>query len=278
MQTVKNDTRAVPLAEIQTHPALQPRALFLIDLRDQARQERQSEEHIGHMAQVLKSNQSEQLAPITLADVEGVLYVVDGHHRLRAYKAAKRETVPATVRAATLRQAHQAAQVANLEGAKLAMHIKQRRSALWQYLATVTEQGNLPLPSGESQRTLAGRFGVARDTVQRMLARLPEVAPEAYPPEHRDAITGWPHWRYVCSSARSEGYQRLQPQGRLEWQAEKYLKALLKLWDRFPPQAVALAHQRMRADVATEEAEARLGSDADATHALVHADEQTAEF
>lgn len=278
MKTVKDDTRRVPVAEIQTHPALQPRALFLVDVRDQARQEKQSDDHVAHMAQLLKADASAELEPITLAEVDGVLFVVDGHHRLRAYRTAKRGEVPATVRTATLRQAHTAAQVANIEGAKLAMHAKQRRNALWQYLAAVTERGQLPLPSGESQRNLAPRFGVARSSVQAMLAKLPEVDPARFPTEHLDAITGWPHWRYATNTPRNLMFHQMTPDARLEWQAGKYRNALLKLWDRHSPEAVALAHRMLQQETAEGDREGDLVSSADHAHALVYDDGHALEF
>lgn len=278
MKTVKDDTRQVSVAEIRTHPALQPRALFLIEVREQSRQEKQGDDHVAHMAQLLKADATAELAPITLAEIDGALYVVDGHHRLRAYRTAKRMEAPATVRTATLRQAHTAAQVANLEGAKLAMHVKQRRNALWQYLAAVTEQGDLPLPSGESQRTLAGRFGVARSSVQVMLAKLPEVDPARFPPEHLDGITGWPHWRYAMNTPRNLMFHQMTPDARLEWQAGKYRKALLKLWDKHTPEAVALAHRMLQQETAERDAEGDLVSSADHAHALVYEDGHALEF
>lgn len=240
------ETLEVPLREIKTHPALQPRDLSLVKLRDQPRLEAQSDDLVRHMAELLKASSQAQLAPLYVADVEGVLYVVDGHHRLRAYKRAKRETVPAHVKAMTLQQASHASKVANLTHTKLPMHPEQLRNACWHYLAHVTREGGQALPQGISQRSVAARFGITLDTVQRMLAKLPEVAPKVFPEEHLDAITGWPHWRYVRSTARNEMYQQMTPEVRLEWQAGKYAKALAKLWDRYPPEVCARGHALLR--------------------------------
>ena len=97
MEEVKQ-TPAVEMVErtrIKTHPALQPRDLALLKQRERVRQEEQSEMHVHDMALLLKADPKAQLAALHLADVGGVLYVVDGHHRLQAYKRAKRDQVPA---------------------------------------------------------------------------------------------------------------------------------------------------------------------------------------
>ena len=209
--------------------------------------------HVHDMAQLLKAEPKAELVPLRLAQVDGVLYVVDGHHRLQAYRQAKRETVPAHVEAMTLREASHASKLANITHTKLEMRPAQKRNALWHHLAAVTHGGTLQLPAGTSQRSLQGHFGVALDTVQRMLHRLPEVDHTRYPAEHCDGITGWPHWRYVCRSARSDMYQEMTPDARTEWLARKYLKKLLKLWEQTDRRALEVAHEWLRADAQDED-------------------------
>ena len=204
--------------------------------------------HIHDMAGLLKADPQAELVALRLAEVDGVLYVVDGHHRLQAYRRAKRATVPAQVEAMTLREASHASKLANITHTKLEMRPAQKRNALWHHLEGITLRGTAGLPAGESQRKLAGRFGVSLDTVQRMIRRLPEVEPGEFPREHRDAITGWPHWRYVCATARNGMYQAMTPEARIDWQAEKYRKRLVRLWENTDPQAVEVAHRRLRED------------------------------
>lgn len=278
METVKNDTRAVPLAEIKMHPELQPRSLELLKVRERTRQEDQSEHHIRDMALLLRADPKAELFPVHLADVDGVLYVVDGHHRLASYKRAKRETIPARVAPMTLVQAHTASKLANVQGAKLAMQVEQKRNALWHYLAAITHRGARPLPAGETQRQLSGRFGVSRDTLQRMLERLPEVDPTRFDPKHLDGITGWPHWRWTKATVRNDMWQAMTPDMRQQWQADKYAKALRKLWDRYDPEVVALAHRKLTAEGlggdGEPEAWAEAVTEADKAHALAYADTQ----
>ncbi|WP_159016613.1 ParB/RepB/Spo0J family partition protein [Cognatiluteimonas profundi] len=247
------ELRQVPIADIKTHPALQPRDPALLKQREQLRQEQQSELHVHDMAQLLKADPRADLVPLQVAEVDGGLYVVDGHHRLRAYRRAKRETVPAKVQAMTLAQASHASKLANITHTKLEMRPPHKRNALWHHLAAITHQGSLQLPKGVSQRSLQGHFGVSLDTVQRMLRRLPEVDPTKYPEEHCDGITRWPHWRYVCRTVRSDMYQAMTPDARVEWEAQKYLRKLLKLWEQTDRRALEAAHWWLLRDAEDED-------------------------
>lgn len=186
----------LPLASLQTDEALQPREAHLVPFRDQARTERRSEEHIGTMRLALEAAQSIELEPLLAADVGGALFVVDGHHRLEAYRRAQRETVPIRVHPMDRQRAVLVSKLVNCGERALAMHPEQCRDAAWQYLAAVTRRGALKLPPGDSCRTLAGRFGIGKDTVSNMLRKLPEVNPKNYAGA-LDPGTGWPRWRTV---------------------------------------------------------------------------------
>lgn len=242
--------RAVNVAELRTHPALQARDPAQLKERERVRQEEQSKLHIRDMALLLKADPAAELVPLHVADVEGALYVVDGHHRLAAYRRANRETAPAQVRRMSLEKASHQSKLANIGHTKIEMRPEQKRNALWHHLSALTWKGSRGLPSRFSQRSLSGTFGVSLDTVQRMLKRLPEVVPEEYPAEHRDAITGWPHWRFVKRSARAEMYQAMAPEARVRWQADKYKRKLAKLWEQYPAEALQVAHAELRAEAA----------------------------
>ncbi|QSX78118.1 ParB N-terminal domain-containing protein [Agrilutibacter solisilvae] len=246
------------LDQIKTHKALQPRNLLLLKARDQVRQEQSSQSHIHDMCLYLKASSNVDLIPLHLASVDGALYVVDGHHRLAAYKRAKRADLPAQVETMTLRQASHASKLANVKYTKLEMRPEQKRDALWQHMAFITNNGSLGLPKGVSQRSLQGQFGVALDTVQRMLARLPKVEPGEFPKEHCDAITGFPHWKFVRQTVVNDMYQQMTPDVRLDWQARKYTQRLVRLWDKTTPEAVELAHRRLREEAEREEAAERI--------------------
>jgi len=234
----------IAVVTIKTHPALQPRDQALIKQREALRQDEQSEQHVHDMAQLLVADTASELAPLSIADVDGVLYIVDGHHRLRAYRRAKRAELPARVAKMTMTQASHASKLANVTHTKLEMLPAQKRNALWHHLAAIAPDGLLP--KGVSQRSLQGLFGVSLDTVQRMLRRLADVDRWHYPPEQCDGITRFPHWRFVAMTARNGMYQQMTPEVRLQWKADKYAKRLLRLWEQFEPEAVELAHERLR--------------------------------
>lgn len=227
--------RHVPCNGIRTDPALQPRDEKLVPYRDRHRLEKQSAEHVAAMRGLLDSSTSAQLEPVLLADVGGTLLLVDGHHRLTAYRAQRRVAIPARVLETSRERALLASKLVNLDGAKLPLHPEQRREAAWQYLASVTHSGALPLPSGESLRTVAGRFGIAHSTVSAMLKRLPEVIPGEFAGEACDPGTGWPRWRYLRSDPWKAGADAMQPEQRMRWQAERMAKSLARLLDGTDP-------------------------------------------
>jgi uncharacterized ParB-like nuclease family protein len=257
------ESTQVPLGDVMTHPALQPRDPALLHARDRDRQEQQSAAHIEDMARLLKADSKADLVAVRIADVAGELYLVDGHHRFKAYKRAKRETIPAHVAPMTLVQASNASKLANVTHTKLEMKPAQKRNALWHHLRALTHDGTQDLPHGVSQRKLAGLFGCTHDTVARMLRKVAEVDPTAFPEEHRDGITGWPHWRYVSETARNGMYQAMHPDSRLSWKADKYRKKLVRLWETTDREAIELAHKWLREE-AREESERALAGELEA--------------
>lgn len=189
--------RRVPLDSLQTDEALQPRELRMVPFRFQAGVQGRSEEHAGTMRLAVEANASVELEPLLVAEIERGLFVVDGHHRLRAYRLARREAAPCRVMAMRRREAVMVSKLVNCSSRALEMHPEQRRDAAWQYLAEVTRQGADGLPAGESTRSIGGRFGVSHTTVATMLRTLPKVNPKEWPAGAHDPGTGFTRWRYV---------------------------------------------------------------------------------
>jgi ParB-like chromosome segregation protein Spo0J len=189
--------RYVPLADLKTDEALQPREARLVPYREKDRVANRSEEHIGRMLSHLKPSGDIQLEPLLVADIDGRLLVVDGHHRLKAYQRAQRESAPARVMPMDRLRAVLVSKLVNCADRALEMHPEQQRDAAWQYIAVVTRQGTIDLPEGESLRTIAGRFCVSKDTIANMLRRIPKVRPNGFPPEKCDPGTGFPRWKVV---------------------------------------------------------------------------------
>lgn len=200
-----------------------------------------SEDHVAVMRGRLAASDSVDLEPVLVARIEGRLVLVDGHHRLKAYRAERRETIPARVVRATRGQAVMASKLANLDGAKLPMHSEQRRDAAWQYLALVTHRGTLGLPTGESLRTVGATFGIAHNTVRAMLERLPQVDPSLFGEEACDPGTGWPRWKFLRESTWKGGLDAMPSEQKLRWQAERMAAKLARVMDGADLDVIRLA-------------------------------------
>lgn len=241
------EVRHLPLASLQTDPALQPRETRLIPFRDQGRAESRSHEHIGTMRLALEGSQVIELEPVLVADIDGELLVIDGHHRLKAYSLALRETIPARVCPMKHREAVLASKLVNISARALEMHREQRADAAWQYLAEVTRMGAGGLPKGASLRTVAGLFGIGKDTVATMLRRLPKVNAKDYAEASFDPGTQFPRWRYVREAGA--GWQdmesKMSPEQLTQHEAEKLAKRLGALIDKASPAAVRRALEMM---------------------------------
>jgi hypothetical protein len=219
----------------------------MVPFKDQGRVESRSEEHIGTMRLALEAAHSVQLEPLLAADVDGSLLVVDGHHRLRAYRCAQREIIPVRVCPMELAQAVLASKLVNCTGRALEMHPEQRRDAAWQYLAVVTRSGAIGLPTGESLRTIVGRFGIGYGTAQRMLCKLPEVNPKDWSSEAMDTGTGWPRWRYVREAGAGwrDMKEKMDVEQITQHEAEKLARRIGALMEKATPAAVKLAVQML---------------------------------
>lgn len=248
------EPEAVAATSLQTHESLQPREMRMVPFRDKGRVETRSEEHIGNMRLALEAGQGIELEPLLVADVDGARYVVDGHHRLLAYHRAQREAVPCRVQPMTMPQAVLLSKLVNCSDRALEMHAEQRRDAAWQYLAVVTVRGALDLPPGESLRTVAGLFGIGKDTVRSMLRQLPKIRPAEWNPEAHDPGTGFPRWRYVREG--KGGWQDMKAavdkEQMAQHNAEKLAKRLAALMDKAEPEVVRRALEMLQIEAAYE--------------------------
>jgi ParB-like chromosome segregation protein Spo0J len=244
----------LPLASLETDDALQPREARMVPLREQSRVENRSEEHVATMRLLLEAAQGHQLEPVLVADIDGHLFVVDGHHRLRAYSRAKRETIPARVMPMKRLVAVMVSKLVNCGERALEMHSEQRRDAAWQYLAAVTRRGAEGLPEGESMRAIAGRFGIGVATVSRMAHQLPKVNPKDWSTEAHDPGTGFPRWRYVRESRGGwhDMKQEMDVEQITQHEAEKLAKRIGALMDKATPEAVRRAVRMLGIEAAME--------------------------
>lgn len=194
----------VALGKLKTDPKFQPRDASLATFRDRGRLEEESRRHVEQLARALYGGA--ELEPLLVARIEGKLVVVDGHHRLMAYRRERRQSAPVRILETTEKQALLVSKLVNCGGAKLPMHAEQQRECAWQYLAYLTLRGCLPLPDGNSTRSLGAAFGVSHDTIHKMLRKLPKVDMEEYQASACDPGTGWPRWKYVKGNAWRDLY------------------------------------------------------------------------
>jgi len=229
----------LPLRTLKTDDTFQPRESCMVPFRDQARVERRSEEHIGTMRLALEAAVGIQLEPVLVAEVDGGLFVVDGHHRLSAYKRAKRETIPARVYPMDRQRAVLVSKLVNCTDRALEMHSEQKLDAAWQYLASLTRRGAHGLPKGESCKTVAGRFGIGHGSVHRMLKKLPKVNPKDWQGDALDNGTGFPRWRKVREAGSDWGQDlsEMDMDQITQHEAEQLAKRIGALMEKATPEA-----------------------------------------
>lgn len=230
----EQEPQEVRVADVRTHPKYQPRDPATVRPGDRSRLETSSDEHIARLRGHLAAGEGQQLDPLLVAEVEGEGFVIDGHHRLRAYQLAKREHVKVRILKLSENDAVMLAKLVNLDGTKLPLHAEQAREAAWQYLALATMRGRLPRPVGMSCRSVAARFGLksGHDTVNRMIRKLPEVNLEHYGEAACDPGTGWPRWSAVKGNAFRDAFGDTPLDIREQQQAEKLASAFLGKLDK----------------------------------------------
>lgn len=213
----------VALADLRTDEAFQPRAGRLIPTHDKARAQRRSDEQKAGLRLKLQASQGAELDAILVADIDGELFIVDGHHRVAAYALEKRSTIPAQVRALSRRTAVLVSKLVNCPDRSLEMHQAQYREAAWQWMADVRRHVARLKDIGESYRTVGATFRIDKDTVARMWNLLPTVDPNDFNAEACDPGTGFPCWKYVCqpSTPWKDMQEMLTPDQLMQHRAAK---------------------------------------------------------
>ncbi len=224
------EPQEVALGQLREAEGFQPRNVRLAPFKDRGRLESASEAHIDDLAAKLADGRD--LEPLLVARIDGALFLIDGHHRLRAYRRERRRSVPARIRESTQAEALLASKAVNCDGVKLPMHAEQKREAAWQYLAMQTARGRLELPGGDSLRGIARTFGVSKSTLSRMAQRLPSVTLGDYSADACDPGTGWPQWKHVKGNAWRDAAAEVPEDVRERHRDERRAAQLGKIIDR----------------------------------------------
>lgn len=247
------EPQEVSLGRLREAEAYQPRNVRLAPFRDRGRLESASEAHIADLAAKLASGHD--LEPLLVARIGGELFLIDGHHRLRAYRREGRRSVPVRIRESTEAEALLASKAVNCDGVKLPMHAEQKREAAWQYLALQTSRGRYRLPDGESLRRIAATFGAGKSTLSRMLQRMPTVALGDYPADACDPGTGWPQWKHVKGNAWRDVAAEVPEDVRERHRDERRAAQLGKIIDRDGMEAFLRSLRLLEAEAITEAAD-----------------------
>jgi len=201
------EPQQVPIGTIGTDDTYQARNVTLAPYDERGRLEIESAKHIADLTAKLEDGRD--LDPLLVARIDGALWLIDGHHRLAAYKKAAREHIPARIRECSKGRAVLISKAVNCDGVKLPMHREQRKEGAWQLLAIITERGNQELPKGYSLRGIARHFGIAADTISRMKRRMYTVNQTQFTDEACDPGTGWPQWIHVRGNAIRDNFKEI---------------------------------------------------------------------
>lgn len=244
-------TKRVTLGTIKMDTALQPRIERIVPFKERSRFEAQREEHLKRLRSVLNGGSSVELDPILLADWGEGLYLVDGHHRVFAYRGCQRREIPARVLEVSKRDAVMVSKLVNTQGVKLPMHAEQAREACWQFIIGMRKQG-VTVPAN---RKLASRFGIDKDTVARMKHTIERVNPRDYNRDFCDETTGWPRWKDARGNAWKGGLEEMEPEKRVRWRAEKLAKKLAGIVADADPEVLGLAIELLKQEARDEQLE-----------------------
>lgn len=218
--------KMVKLGSIKRTPDFQPRKPELARFADRTRLINASEKHVEQLHHRLHETTSE-LDPVLLASFENALWLVDGHHRLMAYRRAARKTIPARIIDTDRNTALTTSKLVNCDGVKLPMHPDQLKEAAWQFLVLQSDQGRAALPQGLSLRAIGRLFGVSSSTMSRMHAQLQLIKPADFPPVALDSGTYFPLWKYVKGNAIRDRLQDV-PEDKLLAQLACKISALIE--------------------------------------------------
>lgn len=177
-----------------------------------------------------------------LADWGEGLYLVDGHHRVFAYRGCMRREISARVMKVSKKDAVMASKLVNTQGVKLPLHAEQAREACWQFIIGASQQGENVL----SNRKLASMFGIDKDTVARMKHTMKQINLRDYHPDFCDETTGWPRWKDAKGNAWRGGVEAMEPDKRLRWRAEKLAKKLAGIIANTDQEVLELAFELLK--------------------------------
>ncbi|MCS3738240.1 ParB N-terminal domain-containing protein [Rhizobium sp. BK661] len=129
------------------------------------------ESHVSDLKRLLTLHKA--LDPITVWRCEQSVIVIDGHHRLEAYRLWNREApIPVSFFKGTVEQAIQFAETANSK-AKLQVTYREKANYAWRLVVHADELGKL------SKAQLIQRTHISKGTIDKMRKVARELGPQA---------------------------------------------------------------------------------------------------
>ena len=193
------------IKSIRLDEKFQPRIRAGIPYRDLHIEEKKRIENIDYLYGRLMIEGD--LNPIHVGNINESLYVLDGWHRVHAYRAAKRESIPAIVEAMTEQEGIQKAALANMKERSLPLMKSQHTEAVWTWLMLEEKQGRIINRNGKckhqsySLRDLERLTSTPKSTIDRMLRRIGDAVEEEMSGEQNEMrinpATSRPYWKYM---------------------------------------------------------------------------------
>ncbi len=196
--------QSVPTRDIKTLPELQPRNLALIKGEiDRLDHNTRLRDMVSSMKTPLKSLPTfDARDAVLVVATDNGLFMVDGHHRLKAYIKARRTTIPAKVLKKPMATAIAVSGMANTRGSTVALHKDEVTEAVWKAVSAILRQGRSTWEQAQAQgyslRVIEEMFSfqVSHDTVRRMKDAVSWLKKQQIAPDD------WPDWRAYCKLRR----------------------------------------------------------------------------
>jgi hypothetical protein len=146
MDTTKLDPRSIQMDE-----RLQARVERIETYDNQEALRRKSASQVDDLHRTITSALNFPMTPPLVADIKGVLYVVDGFHRTKAYLRAKLD-MPARVMKTNWNTAARIAGIANCHLRARELTRTQRSEQCWQFLMGITRNGRIAYSGDHEHR------------------------------------------------------------------------------------------------------------------------------
>ncbi len=193
------------ISDLQTDESLQVRDPSVVEVARARGQERRLAESVATMRTTLEASSKTELEPILVASVDGRLLVVDGHHRLKAYRLAGRSEAPCKVIPTSMKMAYYCSLLMNADDRAVEMTPEQYREAAWQFIMAGTRGGRAPRPAHWSTRYIQAQFRIGSNNTVSSMFRIAETVHEReWEDNWINRRTGYPFWKFA---RRPEGMQ-----------------------------------------------------------------------